>query len=100
MHEVVLSNVFCCWKTIADCLGYLAVNNKEINEKEFDGPYNYCAEFMEDWLGSDQSERPKDWQKISLMLNKLLVSGASSVEQCLLKKGLLYKENKCTYYVS
>ena len=62
-------------------------------ERQRGDPYKYCTELMEDWLTSDQGVAPKTWQTLVSMVKDIQGLSTSSIEQSLLKEGLLCKEN-------
>ena len=97
MHKVVIPNISYCWRIIADYLEYPVAKKKEIEERQRADPYNCCAELMEDWLTSDRGVTPKSWHKLVSVLKEvkgLPTSSVTSIEQCLLKEGLLCSESK------
>ena len=95
MHKLVIPEVSYCWKTLADYLEYPIAKKKEIEERQRGDPYNCCVELMEDWLISDRGVAPKTWHKLVSVLKEISVLSkvSHSIEQCLLKEGLLYKDS-------
>ena len=93
MHKVIIPKVCYCWRTVADYLEYPVEKKKEIEERQRGDPYNCCAELMEDWLASDRGVTPKTWQTLVSVLKEVGQLSTSSIEQSLLKEGLLCKEN-------
>ena len=97
MHKVIIPKVSYCWRKIADYLEYPLEKKKEIYERQRGDPCKCCAELMEDWLASDRGVKPKTWHKLVSVLKEVeefSTSSVNSIEQCLLKEGLLCKENK------
>ena len=96
MHKVVISEVSYCWRTIADYLEYPVAKKKEIEERQRGDPYKCCAELMEDWLTSDRGVGPRTWDKLVSVLKEVgeLSSSVTTIEQRLVKEGLLCNENK------
>ena len=97
MHKVVIPEVSYCWRTIADYLDYPLAKKREIEDRQRGDPYNCCAELMEDWLTSDRGVSPKSWHTLVSVLKEvkgLSTVSVNSIEQCLLKEGLLCDENK------
>ena len=66
MHRLVIPEVSCRWRTIADYLEYSTAKKKEIEKRQCGDPYDCCAELMEDWLTSDRGVGPKTWHKLVL----------------------------------
>ena len=94
MHKLVIPEVSHCWRTIADYLEYPIMKKKEIEERQHSDPKKCCVELMEDWLYSDRGVKPKTWHTLVLVLKEvgeLSSSSITSIEQCLLKEGLLHK---------
>ena len=91
MHKLVIPKISYCWKIVADYLEYPIEKKKEIEERQRGDPYKCCVELMEDWLTSDQGVSPKTWHKLVSVLKDIseLSTVAHSIEQCLLKEGLL-----------
>ena len=96
MHEVIIPRVSYCWRKLADYMEYPVAKKKEIEERQRGDPYKCCAELMEDWLTSDRGVKPKTWHKLVSVLKEIkeLSSSVNSIEQRLLKDGLLCMENK------
>ena len=93
MHKVIIPNISYCWEKVADYLEYPAVKKWEIEKRKHGDPYECCAELMEDWLTSDRGVAPKTWQTLVSVLKDIQGLSTSSIEQSLLKEGLLCKEN-------
>ena len=93
MHKVIIPRVCYCWRMVADYLEYPVEKRKEIEERQHGDPYKCCAELMEDWLTSDRGVTPKTWHKLMSVLKEVgeLSSSVNSIEQCLIKEGLLEK---------
>ena len=91
MRKVVIPKVSYCWKTIADYLDYPVAKKREIEERQRGDPHECCAELMEDWLTSDRGVGPKTWDTLVSVLKEIkeLSSSVTTIEQCLLKEGLL-----------
>ena len=96
MHKLVIPQVSYCWKIIADFLEYPIEKKKEIEERQCGDPSKCCAELIEDWLSSDQGVTPKTWYKLVSVLKetKTLSSVVRSIEQSLLREGLLIKDGR------
>ena len=96
MHKVVIPKINYCWRKVADYLDYPFEKKREIEERQRGDPYDCCAELMEDWLASDRGVKPKTWHKLVSVLKEIeeLSSSVNSIEQHLLKEGLLCNENK------
>ena len=96
MRKVVIPEVSYCWRTIADYLEYPLAMKKEIEERQRHDPRKCCAELMEDWLTSDRGVGPRTWDKLVSVLKEVgeLSSSVTTIEQRLLKEGLLRNENK------
>ena len=95
MHKLIIPEVCYCWKTVADYLDYPVAKKKEIEERQRGDPYKCCAELMEDWLTSDRGVKPKTWHILVSVIKEVaeLKSSAKSIEQHLLKEGLLCMKN-------
>ena len=93
MHKIIIPNVSYCWKIVADYLEYPAVKKWEIEERQRGDPYKCCTELMEDWLTSDRGVAPKTWLTLVSVLKDIQGLSTSSIEEFLLKEGLLCKEN-------
>ena len=91
MRKVIIPEVSYCWRTIADYLEYPVAKKKEVEERQRGDPHECCAELMEDWLTSDRGVGPKTWDKLVSVLKEIkeLSSSVTTIEQCLLKEGLL-----------
>ena len=96
MRKVVIPEVSYCWRTVADYLEYPVAKKKEIEERQRGDPCKCCAELMEDWLTSDRGVGPRTWDKLVSVLKEVgeLSSSVTTIEQRLLKEGLLCNENK------
>lgn len=96
MHKLVIPEVSYQWRKIADYLGYPKAKKKEIEERQRGDPTKCCVELMEDWLTSDRGVMPKSWSKLVSVLKEIsdLSSAAHTIEQCLLKEGLLQMDGK------
>ena len=78
---------------MADYLEYPVAKKREIEERQRGDPYKCCTELMEDWLTSDRGVAPKTWLTLVSVLKDIQELSTSSIEQSLLKEGLLCKEN-------
>ena len=93
MRKIIIPNISYCWKTVADYLEYPVAKKREIEERQRGDPYKCCTELMEDWLTSDRGVAPKTWLTLVSVLKDIQELSTSSIEQSLLKEGLLCKEN-------
>ena len=93
MRKIIIPNISYCWKTVADYLEYPVAKKREIEERQRGDPYKCCTELMEDWLTSDRGVSPKTWRTLVSVLKDIQELSTSSIEQSLLKEGLLCKEN-------
>ena len=96
MHKIVIPEVSYYWGKIADYLEYPVAKKRQIEERQRGDPHNCCAELMEDWLTSDRGVGPKTWHKLVSVLKEIkeLSFSATTIEQRLLKEGLLNYDNK------
>ena len=95
VHKLIIPQVSYCWRKLADYLEYSVAKKKEIEERQRGDPYKCCVELMEDWLTSDRGVAPKTWCTLVSVIKEIeeLASSANSIEQHLLKEGLLCMEN-------
>ena len=95
MHKLIIPRVSYCWRKLADYLDYPVEKKREIEERQRGDPYKCCAELMEDWLTSDRGVTPKTWHTLVSVIKEVaeLKSSAKSIEQLLLKEGLLCMKN-------
>ena len=93
MHKIIIPDISYCWKKVADFLEYPLVKKREIEEKMHHDPYKCCTELMEDWLTSNRGPAPKTWETLVSVLKEIQGLSTSSIEQSLLKEGLICKNN-------
>ena len=96
MHKLVIPQICSHWDKVADFLEYPIAKKREIQKSEHGAVYKCCEKLMEDWLTSDRGITPKTWSKLVSVLKEIsdLFSEALSIEQSLVKNGLLLKNGK------
>ena len=91
INKHVIPRISAEWETVAAYLEYsIAIKNLIIRTNR-GLPRECCTALLEDWITSDNGVKPKTWEKLIEVLNKIssLSMVTKQIKQCLYQEGVL-----------